>query len=171
MLPRELVYFLRAAALLEGIGFRYDPVFNALETTRPVIDEMRGELLRANMPEPAQVARNTVEEIRAGFTAIREIVVRAEREEFRVRIHPRDIQQSERFFLLQVRRILLSVFALTIAVITSITFVAAGNYWILASGLFVSFVMFVIVFLLPSHLLENPLRHARGIRPSNTDIV
>jgi len=171
ILPRELVYFLRAAALLEGIGFRYDPVFNALETARPVIDDMRGDLLRANMPEPAQVARNTIDEVRAGFTAIREIVVRAEREEFRVRVHPRDIQQSERFFLLQVRRILLSIFALTIAVITSITFVAARNYWILVSGLLVSFVMFVVVFLLPSHLLENPLRHARGIRPSSTDIV
>lgn len=171
VLPRELVYFLRAAALLEGIGFRYDPVFNGLETARPVIEEMRGELLRANIPEPAQVARNAVEEIRAGFTAMREIVVRAEREEFRVRVHPRDIQQSERFFLLQVRRILLSIFALTVAVITSITFIAAQNYWILGSGLLISFVMFVVVFLLPSHLLENPLRHARGIRPSDSDIV
>jgi hypothetical protein len=37
MLPRELVYFFRAAALLEGIGFRYDPAFNGLETVRPVI--------------------------------------------------------------------------------------------------------------------------------------
>jgi hypothetical protein len=25
--------------------------------------------------------------------------------------------------------------------------------------------MFVLVFLIPTHLLENPLRHARGIRP------
>ena len=24
---------------------------------------------------------------------------------------------------------------------------------------------FVLVFLIPTHLLENPLRHARGVRP------
>jgi predicted unusual protein kinase regulating ubiquinone biosynthesis (AarF/ABC1/UbiB family) len=54
MLPRELVYFFRAAALLEGIGFRYDPAFNGLETVRPVIRRMRGELLAATATEPAE---------------------------------------------------------------------------------------------------------------------
>ena len=29
----------------------------------------------------------------------------------------------------------------------------------------VSIVMLVLVFFIPTHLLENPLRHARGIRP------
>ena len=28
-----------------------------------------------------------------------------------------------------------------------------------------SLLMFVLVFFIPIHLLENPLRHARGIRP------
>jgi hypothetical protein len=66
---------------------------------------------------------------------------------------------------LQVRRVLLSIFALTIALITSITFLALKNGYLLATGLIASFIMFLVVLFLPTHLLENPLRHARGIKP------
>jgi predicted unusual protein kinase regulating ubiquinone biosynthesis (AarF/ABC1/UbiB family) len=165
MLPRELVYFFRAIALLEGIGFRYDPAFNGLEVARPVIQDMKGELLRAQIRQPQEMARGLMEEVRSGFLAIRDVVTRAEREEFRVRVHPRDLLHSERFLLMQVRRVLLSIFALTVALITSITFLELRNPWLLTGGLLVSLLMFVIVLVLPSHLLENPMRHARGIRP------
>ena len=65
--------------------------------------------------------------------------------------------------MLQVRRILLSIFALTIALITSITWLAERNGWLLAAGLAVALVMFLLVLFLPSHLLENPIRHARSL--------
>src|SRR5262245_25267318 len=164
MLPRELVYFFRAITLLEGIGIRYDPGFNGLEVARPVIQDMKSELLRAQVRQPQELARGLMDEVRAGFTAIRDVVVRAEREEFRVRVHPRDLLSGERFLSLQVRRVLLSIFALTVALITSITFIELHNYILLSSGLLLALVMFVIVLFLPTHLLENPMRHARGIR-------
>jgi predicted unusual protein kinase regulating ubiquinone biosynthesis (AarF/ABC1/UbiB family) len=164
ILPRELVYFFRATALLEGIGFRYQPTFNGLETARPVIRRMRTELLQATMREPKEIARGVVEEIRTGFAAVREVLGRAEREEFRVRVHPRDLMQFERFLQLQVRRMLLSIFAVTTAMISAITFIAIRNYWLLLGGLAIALVMFVIVLFLPTHLLENPMRHARGLK-------
>ena len=101
-------------------------------------------------------------------TALRtvlELLSRAEREELRVRVHPRDIQGQERFRHLQARRLLLSIFASATAVISSILFIAINNWWLLAGGLLASLMMFVVVFFLPTHLLENPLRHARRIRP------
>lgn len=162
MLPREMVYFFRASALLEGIGFRYDPAFNGLETVRPVVNRMRDELMAAIARDPGEVARNIWDEARAGFVALRDIVTRAEREEFRVRIHPRDVLQVERFVSLQVRRILLSIFALTVALITAVTFLALRNVWLLGVGLGVALGMFLLVLVLPAHLLENPMRHARG---------
>jgi predicted unusual protein kinase regulating ubiquinone biosynthesis (AarF/ABC1/UbiB family) len=164
ILPRELVYFFRACALLEGIGFRYDPAFNGLDVARPVIREMKTELLSAQIREPQVVARGMFDDVRAGFIAIRDVLSRAEREEFRVRVHPRDMTYFERFLGLQVRRVLLSIFALTIALIASITFLALRNPFVLAGGLLVAIIMFVIVLFLPTHLLENPLRHARGIQ-------
>jgi predicted unusual protein kinase regulating ubiquinone biosynthesis (AarF/ABC1/UbiB family) len=169
MLPRELVYFFRASALLEGIGFRYDPAFNGMDVARPVIKEMKEELLRAQIREPQVVARGVFEDVRAGFNAIRDVLSRAEREEFRVRVHPRDMTHAERFLLLQIRRILLSVFALSIALISSITFLALRNAFVLAGGLAVAIIMFVIVLFLPTHLLENPMRHARGLQTPDAE--
>jgi predicted unusual protein kinase regulating ubiquinone biosynthesis (AarF/ABC1/UbiB family) len=164
MLPRELVYFFRAAVLLEGIGYRYDPAFNGLEVSRPVIRRMRVELLQAAARQPTEIARGVMDEARASLAALRDILGRADREEFRIRIHPRDLLHAERFMLLQVRRMLLSIFALTIALISSITFIALRSYWLLGAGLALALVMFLVVLVLPSHLLENPLRHARGLR-------
>jgi predicted unusual protein kinase regulating ubiquinone biosynthesis (AarF/ABC1/UbiB family) len=166
ILPRELVYFFRAVALLEGIGFRYDPAFNGLDVARPVIRRMRTELMGVAVRQPKEIARGMMDEIRTGFAAVRDVLGRAEREEFRVRVHPRDILQFERFMLLQVRRMLLGIFALTIALITTITFIAVRSFWLLGGGLAVAMLLFLILLVLPTHLLENPLRHARGLRDS-----
>ena len=95
--------------------------------------------------------------------SLRDLVTRAEREELRVRVHPRDIQSQERFLHLQARRLLLSIFASVTAVITAILFIALRNWWLLGTGLGAALIMFVVVLFIPTHLLENPLRHARGI--------
>ncbi|HUP88463.1 MAG TPA: AarF/UbiB family protein [Longimicrobiales bacterium] len=165
MLPRELVYFFRASALLEGIGFRYDPNFLGLDIARPVILSMKGELLTATKKEPKQIAIGIWDDIRGTVNAVKDVMIRADREEFRVRVHPRDILQFERFLLLQVRRILLSIFALTAALIGAVTFLELHNWWLLGTSLIISLIMFLIVLLLPTHLLENPMRHARGLKP------
>ena len=46
MLPPDLVYFGRAAVLVEGIGLRYDPDFNAIATARPVVARSAGRLMQ-----------------------------------------------------------------------------------------------------------------------------
>jgi len=167
MLPQELVYFLRSAALIEGMAFRYDPNFDGLSFIRAVVRNHQSELLRVTHHQPAQIARNFVDEAQATVRSVRDLVSRAEREELRVRIHPRDIQIQERFLHLLARRLLLSVFASATAVITAILFLALRSWWLLGAGLFASLMMFVVVLFLPAHLLENPLRHARGIRPDD----
>ncbi len=167
ILPHELVYFFRAAALLEGIGFRYDPEFNGLHFIRGVIRSYKADILRTTGKEPAALARNVVDEAQTALRSLRDLIGRAEREELRVRVHPRDIQSQERFLHLQARRVLLSIFATATAVITSILFISIRSWWLLAVGFAASLMLFVLVFFLPTHLLENPLRHARGIRPGD----
>ena len=165
ILPQELVYFFRAGMLLEGIGFRYDPHFNGIQFIRGVITDFRSDILRTTGKEPAALAKSVVDEAQTTLRSLRDLIGRAEREELRVRVHPRDIQQQERFIHLQARRLLLSVFATATAVITSILFISIRSWWLLAVGLSASLFLFVLVLFLPTHLLENPLRHARGIRP------
>ena len=45
VLPGELVYFARTAALIEGVGSRYDRDFNSIRVASPVVLKMRRELL------------------------------------------------------------------------------------------------------------------------------
>ncbi len=165
LLPQELVYFFRAAVLLEGVGFRYDPEFNALHLIRRVIRNHRSELLRRSGREPMAMARDVLGEVTQVLRSVRELLQRTESEELRVRVHPRDAQAQERFLHLQARRFLLSIFATATAVISAILYVAIGNVWLLLAGLLAALIMFVLTLFIPTHLLENPLRHARGIRP------
>ncbi len=46
-LPPNLVYFGRCAALLEGIGTRYDPYFQVIPVGSPVILKMRTRILKS----------------------------------------------------------------------------------------------------------------------------
>jgi len=165
LLPQELVYFFRAAVLLEGVAFRYDPDFNGLFLIRRVIARHRSEIMKETAREPMAMARDVMSEAMASLRSIRDLITRVEREELRVRVHPRDAQSQERFLHLQARRLLLSIFATATALISAILFIAIRNVWLLAAGLLAALIMFLLTLLIPTHLLENPLRHARGIRP------
>jgi len=164
ILPQELVYFFRAAALLEGIGFRYDEHFNGLDLIRRLIREHRSELLKTTGQEATKIARNVFDEASTTLRSVRDLVTRTEREELRVRVHPADLRAQERFVGLQARRVLLSIFATALALITSILFISIRNWWMLGIGMGFSLLMFIFVLFIPIHLLENPLRHARGVR-------
>ena len=166
ILPEELVYFFRAAALLEGIGFRYDPHFNGMEAVKPVIRSMRSELLKATVKEPGSAARDLLTEAQSSLRAVHDLVRRAEREELRVRMHPRDVLHAERVAGLLVRRLLLGLFAAVMAVVSTLIFVATGSLIVLAVGNAAALFLFLIVIFIPKHLLENPLRHGRGVSRS-----
>jgi hypothetical protein len=134
---------------------------------RRVIGEFRSDIQRSTGREPTSLARDLLAEAQTTISSLRDLLLRAQREELRVRVHPRDIQGQERILHLQARRLLLSIFATGTAVITAVMFIALQNYWLLAVGFIASLFMFLLVFLIPTHLLENPLRHARGIRPDD----
>lgn len=165
ILPQELVYFFRTAVLLEGIGLSYDRNFDGLGLVRRVIGEYRSQIVKETTREPVAFAKDLLAEAHVALRTLMDLLNRAGREELRVRVHPRDIQGQERFLQLQARRLLLSVFATATAVISSIMFISIRNPWLLGAGLLVSLTLFVVVLFIPTHLLENPLRHARGVRP------
>jgi len=163
VLPEELVYFFRASALLEGIGFRYDPRFNGMEAMQPVLKRMRSELLNATVKEPGEIARDVLSQAEHSIRAVYEIVQRLEREELRVRAHPRDVLHAERVAGALVRRLLLGVFAAVMAIVSTLVFVATRSWVVLLVGNGAALFLFVLVLVIPRHLLDNPLRHARGV--------
>jgi predicted unusual protein kinase regulating ubiquinone biosynthesis (AarF/ABC1/UbiB family) len=162
MLPPDLVYFGRAAVLVEGIGLRYDPDFNAIATARPVVARSAGRLMQGLLsPDGKAKVTDWGLEAAAAVRTLRDLLRRVEREELRVRSHPRDTVELQRFLAQQVRRGLLALFAVAIGVITSILYVASGRLGLLLLGLALSVGLFAVVFILPSHLFQNPLRFRR----------
>lgn len=166
VLPEELVYFFRATALLEGIGIRYDPHFNGVEAVKPVVHRMRGELLRATAREPREIAKDALGQAEQTLRALYGLVRRAEREELRVRTHPRDVLQQERFIGVMVRRLLLGLAASVMAIVATLVFVRTGNLIVLLIGNGGALFLFLLVLVIPKHLLENPLRRVRDVRRS-----
>jgi predicted unusual protein kinase regulating ubiquinone biosynthesis (AarF/ABC1/UbiB family) len=67
VLPRDMVYFARTASLIEGIGTRYDPYFQAIPVASPIVLRMRSRILRSlgETPTPSIAEIATV----AGFAA------------------------------------------------------------------------------------------------------
>jgi predicted unusual protein kinase regulating ubiquinone biosynthesis (AarF/ABC1/UbiB family) len=55
LLPSDLVYFARTAALIEGLGTRYDPRFNAIAFATPIALRLRRRILASlgGLPLPA----------------------------------------------------------------------------------------------------------------------
>lgn len=68
ILPGELVYFARTAALIEGIGGRYDRHFNGIRVASPVVLRLRGELLSALLGDDGN--RETLVTVAATLGAI-----------------------------------------------------------------------------------------------------
>ncbi len=161
ILPSNLVYFGRAAVLVEGIGLRYDPNFNALAVARPVVARSTTRLLQGAAEDARARLTDWSQEAVAALRTLRDLVRRVERDELRVRWHPRDTLELQRFLAQQVRRALLALFAFTIALIASVVYLASRRLAVLALGLLLAFGMFLVVFLLPTHLFQNPLRFRR----------
>jgi predicted unusual protein kinase regulating ubiquinone biosynthesis (AarF/ABC1/UbiB family) len=162
ILPSDLVFFGRAAVLAEGIGHRYDPDFNAVAVARPAIARFAARAMGAGgIQETRARLVDWGQEAATAVRSLRELLRRIEREDFRIRWHPRDTMELQRFLAQQVRRGLLALLAFTIAVISALVWIGSRRIEILILGLLFSFGMFTVVFVLPSHLFQNPLRFRR----------
>jgi predicted unusual protein kinase regulating ubiquinone biosynthesis (AarF/ABC1/UbiB family) len=162
MLPSDLVYFGRAAVLVEGIALRYRPDFNPLAIARPIVARYTERLVQGTLAQdPRKLVTDWGLEAAAALRTMKDLVRRVEREELRVRWHPRDTLELQRFLGQQVRRGLLALFAFTVAVISSVLYLATLRLELLVAGLVLSFGMFFVILILPSHLFQNPLRFRR----------
>lgn len=165
ILPSELVYFGRAAALAEGIAVRYEPSFNSVQFATPIVARMKGALLAAVFGDDSKdMLKNWALELSGIARELRDVLRRAGRDELRVRAHPRDVIEFQHFIALQTRRILLCIFAGLVAIVGAMFYIAQRNVYVLVASLLASLIFFLIIFLLPLHLFSNPFRGYRQWR-------
>ena len=79
LLPGDMVYFARTAALIEGLGVRYDARFNAVRFATPIVLRLRREIL-SSLGEPLGGERDVATAIGATLGSLVAIAKRASRE-------------------------------------------------------------------------------------------
>jgi predicted unusual protein kinase regulating ubiquinone biosynthesis (AarF/ABC1/UbiB family) len=162
MLPSELVYFGSAAALVEGIGTRYDPRFNGAQFVTPIMKRMRPELMTLVLGDDAQqMVKDWMIELSHVARELRDVLRRAGRDELRVRAHPRDVLEMQQFISRQIRRVLLCLLASLVAVVGTLFYIAHRNIYFLLVSLAGSILAFILILIIPAHLLSNPFRAYR----------
>ena len=80
ILPPDMVYFARTAALIEGLGVRYDARFNALLVVSPIAMTMRRQILKSLGELDQSESRDTIQSFTTFLRAAGGIVSRAARE-------------------------------------------------------------------------------------------
>jgi predicted unusual protein kinase regulating ubiquinone biosynthesis (AarF/ABC1/UbiB family) len=81
ILPSDLVYFARTASLIEGLGTRYDPHFNAIEFAGPIALKLRGRIMKSLKGTTAdRTASDWVVEIGGLLGGVAAVVQRAGKE-------------------------------------------------------------------------------------------
>jgi predicted unusual protein kinase regulating ubiquinone biosynthesis (AarF/ABC1/UbiB family) len=159
-LPSSFVYILRAGVLIEGIGIAYDPNFNSLTTAIPIYKRILDRALGAT-GWPTLKDRLVKEGV-ALYTLLKDmesVFARAGRDQVRIRIHPADVDGLEKFLSHLFRRVVMTISGVGLAVVTSIIYLRVNSLLLLIAGLFVSFWLVTLVFLLP-----NPQRYPFRVR-------
>ena len=87
------------------------------------------------------------------------VFARAGRDQIRIHIHPADMDGLEKFISHLFRRVVMTISGVGMAIVTSLIYVRIGSLVLLGVGLFFSFSLVSLVFLLP-----NPQRYPFRVR-------
>jgi ubiquinone biosynthesis protein len=159
-LPSSLVYILRTGVLIEGIGLAYDPHFDGIRAATPIAKKLvERSLGPAGWPS---IKDRVVQEGLALYTLLKDmqsVFSRFDRDNIRIRIHPADMDGLEKFISHLFRRVVMTISGVGLAVVSSLIYVRVGSILLLVIGLFFSFWLIAIVFLLP-----NPQRYPFRVR-------
>ncbi len=99
-----------------GSGSATTPTSTPSPTARPVVARSATRLIQGVLEQdPRARITDWTQEAIAAVRTVRDLVRRVERDELRVRSHPRDVLELQRFLAQQVRRALLALFAFTVA--------------------------------------------------------
>jgi predicted unusual protein kinase regulating ubiquinone biosynthesis (AarF/ABC1/UbiB family) len=159
-LPSSLVYILRTAVLIEGLGISFDPQFNSMTTAIPIYKKILEQSIGPSV-WPTLKDRVTKEglAVYALVKDMEDVFSRAGREQLRIRIHPADMDGIEKFISHLFRRVVMTISGVGLAVVTSILYLRIGSLLLLSFGLLFSFWLIALVFLLP-----NPQRYPFRVR-------
>lgn len=160
-LPAELVYIGRAASLIEGIGFIHDPWYDVFAAGKPVVKElMQGKLKDTLQKDVVEGVQQFAVRSYQTVSALQDIILRADREQMRVRLHPTDLYTLSAIMSGMTRRVMAAMCAAALGIVAAIIYFQNGSALLLTTGLFSSGTWFMILLLLPAKKLDSGRRRA-----------
>jgi predicted unusual protein kinase regulating ubiquinone biosynthesis (AarF/ABC1/UbiB family) len=148
-MPSNLVYLAKTGIVIEGIGVGHDPNFDGARAATPVIKRMLKTTILDPRASPVEYLAKKLKELHTLALNVERFFHRASRDETRLRFHPADLGEIERFFATTNRRIMAAVFVLAMMIITAILYLRISSGWLLGGGLIGSLIIFLIIYLLP----------------------
>jgi ubiquinone biosynthesis protein len=159
-LPSSAVYIMRTLALIEGIGITYNPNFVLGRAARPIAKKLVDRVLGpSGWPS---VKERVVKEGLALYSLLKHmesVFGRMDRDQLRIRLHPADMDGLEKFISHLFRRVVMTIAGVGVAIVTGLIYVRLGSLIVLGVGLFFTFSLIALVFLLP-----NPQRYPFRVR-------
>jgi len=163
-LPSNLVYLFKTAVLIEGIGIKYDPDFNGIKDGTPIVKKMFGESLKEPSVEILDFLYGKIRDLYKLSQNLEKVMKLAEREQFKVRLHPVDIAWLEGIFSYMFRRVLVSITATSIALVGAILYLRIESIWLLLISFGFAGFLLLITFSLPARRIFNPAEwHRRRV--------
>ena len=158
-LPSELVYIGRATSLIEGIGFIHDPHFDAVAVGRPIIKEMAKEILQEELQGSLlETMQRWVMRSQQTISAFQETIIKIDREQLRVHLHPIDMQTFSSMMGSLTRRLLGGMIAMLLGIVGSAVYLRTGNLQALVTASSLGALILVYMLLLPSKV-PKPKQH------------
>ena len=145
-LPSNLVYIFKTAAIVEGIGTHYRSDFNAVKDIVPLA---RKVLRDDKYLSPCRRVEKEVGNLHRTYQDLGEVLRVLRREEWRVRIHPVTISQTEKYVTRVFRRAVFGGLAVVVSLVSAILYVTHRNVLALGIGLAVSGVILLFLLLIP----------------------
>ena len=163
LLPAELVYLVRAAILVDGIGTRYDPGFNVLAMAKDTLARGHQQLALAFLgdvvdPNPLDWAGEAFAAIRSA----RSLLGRLEREELRVRARSSDLNRLALMTGVQIRRALLLALLLAAPLQAGVSLVLTRRPELLQLGAILSAGIITVVLALQGRWRQNGRQMSRS---------
>jgi len=152
-LPSELVYIARATSLIEGIGFIHDPYFDAVAVGRPIIKEMAQDLLAEEFKgDFLDTLKQWAMQSYQTIAAFQDTIIKLDREQFRLHLHPIDLQTFNAMLSSSTRRVIGTGVTLFLGMMVAVVYLRTGNLSLLLVGNGVCGVLFLLLLLLPAKM-------------------
>ncbi len=148
-LPYNLVYLFRAATLVEGIGISFDPNFNAVRVATPIVKNVVKEVYVEPERRWSDRLIDKARDVLEFLENLEKVILRAEREQLKVKAHAEDILEIERFLSIILKRSLIGILAIGLAVVSAILYISLKSELLLIASFVISFLIMLFLILLP----------------------